>query len=198
MLETHPRAVLGRAAVACVLIAGLLAPSVLAASAPGGGAGRTGGGGGSPVVDLARPHAEDAVLVGFVDAATENDRATARRAAGAASSRPVSRLAQGVERLQLAPGASVSGAIAALKSNPRVRYAEPDYHVTRGATSNDTYSTNGSLWGMYGDASPLQANPFGSGAAEAWAGGHTGSRNIVIGVIDEGIQVTHPDLAANI
>ena len=36
------------------------------------------------------------------------------------------------------------------------------------------------------------------GAAEAWAAGYTGSRSVYVGVIDEGIQFSHPDLAPNI
>ena len=65
------------------------------------------------------------------------------------------------------------------------------------ATSNDPYFTNGSLWGMYGDKSPLKTNSFGSQAAEAWDAGHTGSNTVYIGVIDEGAMHTHRDLAAN-
>jgi subtilisin family serine protease len=57
------------------------------------------------------------------------------------------------------------------------------------------YYANGSLWGMYGDAS-APANSFGSQAAEAW-GEVAGSRAVYVGIIDEGVQVTHPDLDAN-
>jgi subtilisin family serine protease len=57
------------------------------------------------------------------------------------------------------------------------------------------YYANGSLWGMYGDAS-APANSFGSQAAEAW-GEVAGSRTVYVGIIDEGVQVTHPDLDAN-
>jgi subtilisin family serine protease len=62
---------------------------------------------------------------------------------------------------------------------------------------NDARYTDGSLWGMYGDASS-PANQFGSQAAEAWAQGHTGSMANVMGVIDTGIDYTHPDLYLNI
>ena len=88
-------------------------------------------------------------------------------------------------------------AIAALSHSNGVRYAEPDYLVTEQVTSNDPYVTNGTLWGMYGDSSS-PANQYGSQAAEAWASGYTGSSSIAIGVIDEGIQITHPDLIDNI
>ncbi|WP_247235314.1 S8 family peptidase [Telluribacter sp. SYSU D00476] len=84
-----------------------------------------------------------------------------------------------------------------LKGLGEIEYAEPNYIYTYDATSNDTYFTNGSLWGMYGDAS-TPANQYGSQAAEAWAAGKTGSASVVVGIIDEGIQVDHPDLKANI
>jgi len=92
---------------------------------------------------------------------------------------------------------SLNDAIAKLKANPDVEYAEPNYIYHHFATSNDTYYTNGSLWGMYGDASPLKTNPYGSQAGEAWAAGHTGSAAVYIGIIDEGYMYTHTDLAAN-
>ncbi len=84
-----------------------------------------------------------------------------------------------------------------LESHPAVAFAEPNWIYTHDATSNDPYYTDGSLWGMYGDATS-PANQYGSQAGEAWAGGHTGSRSVYIGVIDEGIQYTHPDLDANV
>jgi subtilisin family serine protease len=78
-----------------------------------------------------------------------------------------------------------------------IEYAEPNWIYTHDATSNDSYYKDGSLWGMYGDATS-PANQYGSQAGEAWAAGHTGSAGVYIGVIDEGIQFTHPDLDANV
>ncbi len=91
---------------------------------------------------------------------------------------------------------SVNAAIAALASDPAVEYAEPNWIYTNDATSNDTYFTNGSLWGMYG-SSGSPANQYGSGASVAWAAGKTDCGSVYVGIIDEGYMYTHPDLAAN-
>ncbi|MBI5476427.1 MAG: S8 family serine peptidase [Ignavibacteriales bacterium] len=91
----------------------------------------------------------------------------------------------------------VRDAVNALKNSPDVVYAEPNYYYYHDATSNDTYYTNGSLWGMYGDAT-TPANQYGSQAGEAWAAGHTGLSTVFVGEIDEGIMFTHTDLAGQI
>lgn len=100
----------------------------------------------------------------------------------------------GIELVSI-PG-KVADAVLVAKNLPDVEYAEPNYIYQHDATSNDTYFTNGSLWGMYGDASS-PANQYGSQAAEAWAKGNTGSADVYVGIIDEGYMYTHEDLAAN-
>ena len=102
---------------------------------------------------------------------------------------------QGIELISM-PG-SVADAILAMKGAPEVEYAEPNYIYTHQDISNDTYYTSGQLWGMYGAASPLKTNTYGSRAGEAWANGHTGSALVFIGIIDEGYMYTHEDIAAN-
>lgn len=69
--------------------------------------------------------------------------------------------------------------------------------ISIAAVSNDPGYTDGSLWGMLGDTGAVQ-NAFGSQANEAWAAGFTGSTKTVVGVIDTGIDYTHPDLYLNI
>ncbi len=88
-------------------------------------------------------------------------------------------------------------AIAQLNGKEGIDYAEPNFIYHHTATANDPYYTNGSLWGMYG-SSTTPANPYGSNAAAAWGAGYTGSGTVYVGVIDEGIQITHPELDANI
>ncbi|HNR05746.1 MAG TPA: S8 family peptidase [Saprospiraceae bacterium] len=87
-------------------------------------------------------------------------------------------------------------AIQRLQRLPEIEYAEPNWIYNHFASSNDTYYSNGSLWGMYG-AATSPANQYGSAAASAWANNHTGSSTVYIGIIDEGYMYTHEDLAAN-
>ncbi|MBI4876779.1 MAG: S8 family serine peptidase [Acidobacteria bacterium] len=82
----------------------------------------------------------------------------------------------------------------ALQSDAAVEFAEPNWIYEHQAVSNDPYYTGGLLWGMYGPP----ANQFGSNAAAAWAAGNIGSASVYVGVIDEGIQLTHPDLAGQV
>lgn len=81
-------------------------------------------------------------------------------------------------------------------ADAEIVYAEPNFIYQHDAVSNETYYSNGSLWGMYGDATS-PANQFGSQAGEAWALNHTGSSSIHIGIIDEGAMFSHEDLVDN-
>jgi subtilisin family serine protease len=77
-------------------------------------------------------------------------------------------------------------AIAALRAQPDVLYAEPVYVRHASVTPNDPRFTDGSLYGLTK-----------IGADQAW-NTTTGNNNVVVAVIDQGINVSHPDLAANI
>lgn len=102
---------------------------------------------------------------------------------------------QGVQLIKV--GKKVAEAIADLNASEGVDFAEPNFVYYHTATSADPFYTNGSLWGMYG-AGTSPANQYGSNAAAAWAAGKTGSASVHVGIIDEGIQLTHPDLAGQI
>ena len=89
-------------------------------------------------------------------------------------------------------------AIGRIRGLEEIEYVELNYIYQHQAVANDPYYTNGSLWGMYGDNSPLKTNKFGSQAAEAWNRGSVGSKTVYIGIIDQGVMHTHPDLKENI
>ena len=77
-------------------------------------------------------------------------------------------------------------AIEALKNQPDVLYAEPNYIVHADVTPNDPRFLSNELYGLTK-----------IGAPAAWDT-TTGSHSIVVGVVDEGIDSSHPDLLANI
>lgn len=141
------------------------------------------------------------VIVKFRATASRDRRGTAMRAANAAASEHILTAAmrragdaEGVTVLRTS--SSVPDAVSALRASGDVEYAEPNFIYRHESISNDPYYTNGSLWGMYGDAT-TPANQFGSQAGEAWAAGHTNCGTVYVGIIDEGRMYTHEDLAAN-
>jgi subtilisin family serine protease len=141
--------------------------------------------------------ATDVVIVGFEPGASKGDRGKAAVSVGATEVRAISPLARETVVMTLLPGLTVGKAIEKLEKQAGVKYAEPNFLVQATEVSNDPHYTNGNLWGMYGDATS-PANLFGSGAGEAWATGAVGSPSVFVGVIDEGVQISHPDLTANI
>jgi subtilisin family serine protease len=149
---------------------------------------------------VAHAAAPDELVVGYVAGATPAAQERARGRAGAVrAERVVAARADRaeVELVRLPAGKARDAAVRELESDPAVAYAEPNWTYTHQATSTDPYFTNGSLWGMHG-AGTTAASPHGSNAAAAWAAGRTGSRSVYVGVIDEGIQYTHPDLDGNV
>ena len=149
----------------------------------------------------AAPYMPNEVIVKFKDGFAPSQRASVLSTVSADKSVGLeddSRKSSTASRLELLQGTNdVMASIAALKANPMVEYAEPNWIYTTSAVPNDPQYTNGSLWGMYGDTS-TPANQFGSQAAEAWSAGYTGSGDVYVGIIDEGVDYTHPDLDGNV
>ena len=144
------------------------------------------------------------LVVGYVAGATAADRERARSRAQASRAERV--VAAGADRnevelVRLPQGKDREVAIAELESDPAVDFAEPNWTYRHAVTVSDPYytstDTSRDLWGMYGDLT-TPTNQFGSGAGEAWASGAVGSKDVYIGVIDEGIQLTHPDLSGQV
>ncbi|MFM8380313.1 MAG: S8 family serine peptidase [Planctomycetia bacterium] len=155
--------------------------------------------------------ADGEILIQFSQLATAATRDAARAAVRGSAIEHIRSIAMeqngfGVlERVKLGAGQTVSRAIAALANRPGVMFVEPNWKVSKAAVSNDPlYTTGGQLWGMYGDDLPAASGPagttnqFGSQAEKAWDAGFTGSKSVVVGIVDEGIDVSHPDLRDNI
>ncbi|MEW6322776.1 MAG: S8 family peptidase [Acidobacteriota bacterium] len=135
----------------------------------------------------------------FVPGASAQARAAARARVGAARAELLRAGGPDSGDLELAripPGLAVAAAVRGLQDDPAVAFAEPNWIYTHGLASNDTYYTNGSLWGMYGDQT-TPANQYGSQAGEAWAAGNVGSHSVHVGIIDEGV-LQHADFGTNI
>ena len=140
-------------------------------------------------------YAPDSVLVKFKPSANASQKARARGLVNAASRRGYG-IVKNLEKLKLKPNQSVSRAVNRLSRLPFVEYAEPDYLVQ--AATNDQYyglvyaieNTGQSINGTTGVADADMD------VVEAWSI-QTGDPNLIIAVIDEGVQWDHPDLANN-
>jgi len=111
--------------------------------------------------------------------------------------------------VKLRKDSDLQSAIETLRSNDAVEYAEPNFiyriQTTDGGSPvgvpNDADFAK--LWGIrnVGQADPAgQVGKAGSdvGVVPLWEKGVTGSKDIVVAVIDTGVDHTHPDLAENI
>ena len=148
-----------------------------------------------------RAHVADELIVQYKYGVSESQRG---RALGRAGANETEVLMRGHDRrdgrgdlqlVQVPVGKSLAQAIKELEADPAVEFAEPNWIYQHAAVSNDTYYTNGSLWGMYGNATS-PANQWGSQAGEKWLS-QTDCGNVYVGIIDEGYMYTHEDLAAN-
>ena len=84
-----------------------------------------------------------------------------------------------------------------LRGHPGVRFVEPDYLIEPTYLANDPLYSAGDQWGV-GASGTTPPSECGAAASEAWAAGHIGSRDVYVGIVDEGLQHDHPDLAANV
>ncbi len=93
------------------------------------------------------------------------------------------------DTLVLSPPAGGALHAAGAAAVPGVRAVEPDYAVSSFSAPNDP---------LYGDQYGLaNTQPAGIRAESAW-NDTPGSRGVVVGVLDTGIALTHPDLKANL
>ncbi|TMP46811.1 peptidase S8 [Pseudoalteromonas citrea] len=85
-------------------------------------------------------------------------------------------------------------AIKALASHDAVQYVEPNYQLSIQAMPDDPKFSE--LWGLHNTGQTGGTADADIDAVEAWDIS-IGSRDVIVGVIDTGVDHTHPDLAAN-
>jgi subtilisin family serine protease len=95
-------------------------------------------------------------------------------------------LVEGLRLVRVTPDQTLE-AVAALKRQPDVLYAEPNYLLRATAVPNDTHFLAGRQYGLAK-----------IGVQSVWDNFTTGSANVVVAVVDQGIDISHPDLEANI
>ncbi|WP_237739897.1 S8 family serine peptidase [Rheinheimera nanhaiensis] len=89
--------------------------------------------------------------------------------------------------VKLAAGTDIAAIIAQYKTLPGVKAAEPDYRLRTTQSSNDP---------LFNQQWHLQTSP-GINAQAAWDSS-TGDAQVIVAVIDTGVDYSHPDLQANI
>ena len=136
----------------------------------------------------------DEILVRFRESTSNFSRGLAHSRIGTKVVREF-RVAKGLQRVKLAAGMTVSQALQAFSKHPDVLYAEPNYIVHAFATPNDPRFSE--LWGLHNAGQTGGTAGADIRAPEAWDL-TTGSSDVVVAVIDTGIEFGHPDLAANV
>jgi thermitase len=136
----------------------------------------------NPAVNQPRhPFVRGHILVKFKDGVSDSQARNILKERGARSINVLSKT--GVHIVELPPNADEKASVAALRASKEIDFAEVDRILTpQSITPNDYYYFIGYQWGLSKISAP-----------GAWSI-TTGSSNIVIAVIDSGVDSTQPDL----
>ncbi|MBA7708710.1 hypothetical protein ES703_117614 [subsurface metagenome] len=105
------------------------------------------------------------------------------------------KIVPGLSTIKLPLGMSVEQALQRFNKAKGILYAQPNYQLKATSTfPNDLRFDE--LWGMHNTGQTGGLPDADIDAPEAWDLA-TGSRDVVVAVIDSGVDYTHPDLAAN-
>jgi len=135
------------------------------------------------------------LIVGFAEGVSEAERRQLLRRIGGGEKRRFGRIRSAL--LTVAPSRR-DALLAELRSDPLVRYAEPNYVLATAALPDDPLYNR--LWGLSNTGQLVNGWPGTPDADadvdEAWSV-TTGDPGVVVAVIDTGVDQSHPDLAAN-
>jgi subtilisin family serine protease len=98
-------------------------------------------------------------------------------------------------RIRLTPGENPKEAREKYRKDPEVMWAEPNYKVSIDLLPGDPSFPQ--LWGLHNTGQTGGTADADIDAPEAWDLS-TGSAEVVVAVVDTGVDYNHPDLAANI
>ncbi|MFM6324178.1 MAG: S8 family serine peptidase, partial [Microcystis panniformis] len=145
------------------------------------------------------PYAPNQLIVKFKQGIASAQVAQFQSLFGAVSTQTI-RLT-GAQVWKLSGSLSVEKILAKYRSNPIFEYIQPDYIRTLGTISTQATFPNdpsfNQLWGLHNTGQNGGTPDADIDAPEAWDI-QTGNPNLVIGVIDTGVDYNHPDLASNI
>src|SRR5690606_23289545 len=107
-----------------------------------------------------------------------------------------SRITPGLELVEIANCNNLAKTIEIFQNQPEILYAEKNYILEIQTIPDDTYY--GELWGLNNTGKKDHSGNIGKKGADisaqkAWDI-TTGSENIIVAVIDSGVDITHPDL----
>ncbi len=142
--------------------------------------------------DWERPHDPSTILVRFKEESGVARRMSAHSAAGGRVVRRMERVPLDV--VEVPVGADLRQLIEEYEADPSVVFAEPNYVITPDDFAPDPLFSE--LWALNNAGRDGGISGSDIGALRAWELTE-GSEEIVVAVIDTGVDYTHPDLAEN-
>src|SRR5665213_2084724 len=146
------------------------------------------------VANTREKYRQGEVLVRFKSGVTASSKERAHAAVSGTMIREWKGV-EGLQRIGLSQRIRVEDALKKYRANPDVSDAEPNYVLHAVGTPNDAQFSQ--LWSLQNTGQKGGVPGADIHATQAW-NMTTGSPNVVVAVIDTGIDYTHPDLAANV